>query len=190
MCSQPIEQDAQLLRATPRSSCSCSAASFGAPANVAAVKLRVGSVLTALKASRLASVPSSRYFAVAGPKLRARRSRAAARTAAGSCDGDLGAGLDQHGLDVLGPQHRAEAAAAGVPAVVADRRVPDAALPGRADRRGTPAAPEALPARRLGLGRGQAGQLRRRLQPDAVGVDQQHRQLVGAAADDDRVVAR
>ena len=190
MCSQPIEQDAQLLRATPRSSCSCSAASFGASSKVAAVKLRVGSVLTALKASRLASVPSSRYFAVAGPKLRARRSRAAARTAAGSCTATLVPDLDEHGLEVLGPQHRAEAAAAGVPAVVADRGVPDAALPGRADRRRTPAAAEALLRRRLGLGRGQAGKVRRRLQPHAVAVDEQHGQLVGAAADDDRVVAR
>src|SRR5690606_10689776 len=84
MCSQPIEQDAQLLRATPRSSCSSSAASLGASAKVAAVKLRVGSVETALNASRLASVPSSRYLAVAGPKLRRRRSLAAASTASGS----------------------------------------------------------------------------------------------------------
>ena len=84
MCSQPIEQDAQLLRATSRISCSSSAASRGAPSNVAAVKLRVGSVDTALNASRLASVPSSRYFFVAGPKLRARRSLAAARTAGAS----------------------------------------------------------------------------------------------------------
>jgi hypothetical protein len=84
MCSQPIEQDAHELRATPRSSCSSSAASRGAPSKVAAVKLRVGSVETALKASRLASVPSSRYFAVAGPKLRARRSLAAASTAGAS----------------------------------------------------------------------------------------------------------
>jgi hypothetical protein len=84
MCSQPIEHDAQELRATPRSSCNSSAARCGAPSKVAAVKLRVGSVETALKASRLARVPSSRYFAVAGPKLRSRRSFAAARTAAWS----------------------------------------------------------------------------------------------------------
>src|SRR6185503_18122806 len=103
MCSQPIEQDAQLLRATPRSSCSCSAASFGASANVAAVKLRVGSVLTALKASRLASVPSSRYFAVAGPKLRARRSRAAARTASWSWTATLAPALTSTALRFLAP---------------------------------------------------------------------------------------
>ena len=51
---------------------------------MAAWKFLVGSVLIALKASRLASVPSSRYFAVAGPNDRARRSLAAARTASGS----------------------------------------------------------------------------------------------------------
>src|SRR5215210_4689811 len=80
MCSQPIVQEAQLSRATRRSSCSSSAASFGAPSNEAALKLRVGSVLIALKDRRLASVPSSRYLAVAGPKERLRRSFAAART--------------------------------------------------------------------------------------------------------------
>ena len=84
MCSQPIEHEAQLSRATPRASARSSAASAGASANVAAWKLRVGSVAMALNASRLASVPSSRYFAVAGPNERARRSRAAASTAGGS----------------------------------------------------------------------------------------------------------
>src|SRR3954454_7339701 len=84
MCSQPIEHDAQLSSATPRASARSSAASAGASANVAAWKLRVGSVAMALNASRLASVPSSRYLAVAGPNERARRSRAAASTAGGS----------------------------------------------------------------------------------------------------------
>ena len=84
MCSQPIEHDAHESRATPRASARSSAASRGAPAKVAAWKLRVGRVEIALKASRLASVPSSRYFAVAGPKERSRRSRAAARTRRGS----------------------------------------------------------------------------------------------------------
>src|ERR687888_1280741 len=83
MFSQPIEHDAHEFRATLRASARSSAASCGAPANVAAWKLRVGSVEIALKASRLASVPSSRYFAVAGPKERLRRSRAAASTRCG-----------------------------------------------------------------------------------------------------------
>src|SRR5690349_24111972 len=74
MCSQPIVQDAQLLRATLRrpvtSPAGCSARS-AAPSKAAAWKLRVGRALIALNASRLASVPSSRYFAVAGPNDRA-----------------------------------------------------------------------------------------------------------------------
>src|SRR3954468_9730607 len=89
MCSQPIVHDAQLSRATRRSSCSSSAASFGAPSNEAALKLRVGSVLIALKERRFASVPSSRYLAVAGPKERPRRSFAAASTARGPPVGGL-----------------------------------------------------------------------------------------------------
>src|SRR3954447_14492626 len=84
MCEQPMEQDAQLLFVSPRSSASSSAASCGAPSNVALRKLRVGSVLIALNVNRFARVPSSRYLAVAGPKDRSRRSRAAASTPAGS----------------------------------------------------------------------------------------------------------
>src|ERR1700756_3284820 len=123
MCSQPIVQDAQLCRATLRIAARSSAASAGAASKVDAWKFLVGSVLMALKASRLASVPSSRYFAVAGPNDRARRSRAAA----------------SDGLDPLAPQPRAQPAAAGVPPVVGDRGVPDAALARRADRRHPPA---------------------------------------------------
>ena len=104
MCSQPIEQDAHELRATPRSSCSSSAASRGAPSKVAAVKLRVGSVETALNASRLARVPSSRYFAVAGPKLRARRSFAAASTAAWSATPTRVADRTRTALRFLAPR--------------------------------------------------------------------------------------
>ena len=89
MCSQPIVHEAQLLRVTVRSCASSSAASCGAPSNVAVWKLRLGSVLIALNASRLASVPSSRYLAVAGPNERARRSRAAPSTACGSAEGTL-----------------------------------------------------------------------------------------------------
>ncbi len=103
MCSQPMVQDAQLLRATVRSSASSSAASCGAPANVAAWKLRVGRALIALNASRLASVPSSRYFAVAGPNERARRSRAAASTASGSAGATLVAARTATALSRLAP---------------------------------------------------------------------------------------
>src|SRR6202020_2103195 len=86
MCSQPIEHDAHELRATCRSSAISSAPSDGAPSNRTAVKFRVGRVEIALKASRLAIVPSSRYFAVAAPNDRSRRLLAAARTAAGSAE--------------------------------------------------------------------------------------------------------
>src|SRR5919202_1636630 len=103
MCSQPIEHEAQLSRAMPRASARSSAARRGASSNVAAWKLRVGSVAIALNASRLASVPSSRYFAVAGPNERVRRSRAASSTARGSCDGTLVAGLTATALSSLAP---------------------------------------------------------------------------------------
>ena len=103
MCSQPIVQDAQLSRATPRASARSSAARRGASANVAAWKLRVGSAASALNVSRLASVPSSRYFAVAGPNERARRSRAAASTAGGSAGATFVAGADRDRLERLAP---------------------------------------------------------------------------------------
>ena len=57
----------------------------------------------ALKVSRLASVPSSRYFAVAGPNERARRSRAALSTAAGSADATLVAARTAMALSRLAP---------------------------------------------------------------------------------------
>ena len=155
MCSQPIEHDAQLSRATPRASASSSAASRGASANVAAWKLRVGSVAMALKASRLASVPSSRYFAVAGPNERARRSRAAASTAGGSAGATLRRRADGDRLEALRAEHRAEAAAAGVAAVVGDGRVADEPLARRADRRDAPGLAEPLAQPRLGLRGGQ-----------------------------------
>ena len=103
MCSQPIVHDAQLCRATWRAADRSSAASFCAPSNVAAWKFRVGSVLMALKASRLASVPSSRYLAVAGPNDRARRSRAAASTASGSAGATLAAARTAMALIFLAP---------------------------------------------------------------------------------------
>src|SRR5215207_7271962 len=103
MCSQPIEHDAQLSRATLRASARSSAARRGASEKVEAWKLRVGSVAIALKASRLASVPSSRYLAVAGPNERSRRSRAAASTALGSAGATF---VDeQHGRLVAGAAH-------------------------------------------------------------------------------------
>src|ERR1700691_4704033 len=135
MCSQPIVHEAQLLRVTVRSCASSSAASCGAPSNVAVWKLRLGSVLIALNASRLASVPSSRYLAVAGPKERPRRSRA------------------PPSFPPLGSQHGPEPAAPGVPPIVRDRRVAHTALACRADRRDPPSSAQPVPEPALGLGR-------------------------------------
>ena len=103
MCSQPMVQEAQLFLAVLRSAASSSAASRGASAKVAVAKLRVGSVWIALKVNRFASVPSSRYLAVAGPNDRARRSLAAARTPAGSAGATLVAAWTATALRFLAP---------------------------------------------------------------------------------------
>ena len=84
MCSQPMVQAAQAARATRWASFSTSPEMASAPSNCPAWKFRVGSAFRRLNVSRLATVPSSRYFAVAGPKERADRSFAAATTPAGS----------------------------------------------------------------------------------------------------------
>src|SRR5215471_5146755 len=173
MCSQPMVQDAQLLRATLRSSASSSAASRGAPANVAAWKLRVGRALIALNASRLARVPSSRYFAVAGPKERARRSFAAASTASGSAGATLVAARTATALSRLAPS------TAPSPPRPACRPsweiVPYLGFPGRPDRGGPPAAAQPLPQPLLRLRRGQPPQVRGVRQARAVAVHEQHR---------------
>ena len=151
MCSQPIVQDAQLLR-RDLAACPATSDSGGCSARRARPRSsRPGSCgwaasLIALNASRLASVPSSRYFAVAGPNDRSRRSRAAASTLARVGGGDLRRGADRDRLEVLRAHHRAQPAAARVPPVVRDRGVPDAALAGRADRRDPPAPAELAPA--------------------------------------------
>ena len=77
--SQPIEHDAQESRTAARSSSASSV--------VSAPKLWPGSAESALKASRLESVPASRYLAVAGPKERARSALEAASTAGASWTG-------------------------------------------------------------------------------------------------------
>ena len=78
MCSQPIVQATQLARVRPCSAPSCSGESCSAPSNVPLWKLRVGSVPKRLKVRRFVAVPSSRYFAVAGPNERFDRSRLSA----------------------------------------------------------------------------------------------------------------
>ena len=119
--------------ATDRLCARSSADSMVRSANVADWKLRVGRVLIALNASRLASVPSSRYFAVAGPNERLAQvlGRRQHRLAVGHRR--PGAALHRDRLDVLRAHHGTQTAAPGVPAVVRDRGVAHAAArrPGR-----------------------------------------------------------
>ena len=139
---------------TPRSSRASSRAwrsasrarGSAASSNVPLWKLRVGSAPKRLNVSRLVAVPSSRYFAVAGPNERFDRSRLSAVSSRGLRP--LDAPLAAHGdrLDLLGAEHRAAAAAAGVAAVVRDRRVAHQALARRPDRRDAEAGARAAPA--------------------------------------------
>ena len=96
-------------------------------------------------------MPSSRYFAVAGPNDRvaqvARRGQHGRRVGGR----DLRRGPHRDGLEELRPEHGAEAAAAGMAAVVRDRRVPDQALARRPDRGHAPRLAEPLAQARLGL---------------------------------------
>ena len=134
-----------------------------------------------LNVSRLATVPSSRYFAVAGPNERCDRSlrrghhagrvghrrRAACRATA-------------DGLEPLRAHHRPQAAAAGVAAVVADGGVADQVLAGRADDRDVSRGPQALaPAVPSPRRSGRPHRSRRRFEPDPPVVDDQHATGVG-----------
>src|ERR1700759_4946689 len=112
MCSQPIVQDAQPERATRRISRRLAGAATLAPLAVS----------SPWSLSPWALSPWS------GPR-RSAPSNVAAWVFRGA---DLGGGGDGDRLEVLGAHDGAEAAAAGVPAVVRDCRVPDAALAGRA----------------------------------------------------------
>src|SRR5919199_13354 len=107
MCSQPMVQAAQEFRATRRASFSVSPDRASASANRPCWKFRVGRACRRLKVSRLATAPSSRDLAVAGPNDRRDRSRAAATPPA----------------------------APGVPVGVADGGVAHPVLAGRADDR-------------------------------------------------------
>src|SRR3954451_14320322 len=195
MCSQPIEHEAQLSRAMPRASARSSAARRGASENVAAWKLRVGSVAIALNASRLASVPSSRYFAVAGPNERVRRSRAASSTARGSADATFVAGRTATAFSSFAPRTaprppRPAWRPSWETVAYLTRRSPagpiDAtrqALPSRSRRRSSPPRlREPLAQALLRLRGGQAPQVAGRLEPRAVAVDEQHRRLGAGAA--------
>ena len=154
MRSQPIEHEAQLSRTAARSSSSSVV--------VSVPKLWLGSAESALNDSRFASVPRSRYFAVAGPNERARRSL---RPSAPPPDRRGAAGRSPHGdgLELLGAQDGAEAAAARVAAVMGDRRVAHEPLAGGPDRGDAVRGPEPLAQPGLGL--------RRRQAPQVAGVD-------------------
>src|SRR3954470_39004 len=208
MCSQPIEHEAQLSRAIPRASARSSAASRGASENVAAWKFRVGSVAIALKASRFASVPSSRYFAVAGPNERVRRSRAASSTARGSAEATFVAGFTATAFSSFEPRtapspprpawrpscetvaYLARLSPAGP--IEATRH----ALPSRsrslasASAAGSPQRSPAGSGRRPPPPPRRPGEVAGGLEPRPVAVDEQHGRLVARAGDDDRVVAR
>ena len=101
---------------------------------------------------------------------------------------DLAAGAHRDGLDVLGAEHRTEPAPAGMPAVVRQGRVADAALPRRADGGDPPGLAEPFAHRGLGVRRGPAGLRGGRLETDLGPVDEQHAGPGGATGDDDRVV--
>ena len=134
---------------------------LAASSNVPLWKLRVGSAPKRLNVSRFVAVPE---LAV----LRRRRAERPLRQIAAERGQlarvrPLAALRPAHGdrLDVLAAQHRAAAAAAGVPAVVRDRRVADRALAGRPDRRDAVVGAEPRAQRRFGLLARRAAQIRR-----------------------------
>src|SRR5688572_3819104 len=77
-------QVTQLDRVFPRDSLSACGEMLSASSNVPLWKFRVGSAPKRLNTSRVVAVPSSRYFAVAGPIDRFDRSRLNAVTPLGS----------------------------------------------------------------------------------------------------------
>jgi hypothetical protein len=86
-CSQPMVQAAQEARWTFPPAARASPEIRSAPANSVSEKFRVGRARRRLRTRTLATVPSSRYLRVAGPKERAERSRAAATTPSGAATG-------------------------------------------------------------------------------------------------------
>ena len=159
MCSQPIVHDAQLLRATCRSPARSSAASAGRLGERRGLEVAGRQRADGVEGEQ---VGQRAELAVLG---RGRPERARPQVARGGEHrlrvgrGDLGGGADRDGLEPLGAQHGAEAAAAGVAPVVGDRGVADAALARRADRGHPPAPAQPLAQPRLGLGGGQPPQV-------------------------------
>jgi hypothetical protein len=106
----------------------CSGDRFGASSKVPCWKLRVGKVPKRLNVSRFAPVPSSRYFAVAGPKDRFDRSRLNSVNSRGCAHSTRCVPRTAIALMFLLPSTGPAAAATGVASVVRDRRVEDGAL--------------------------------------------------------------
>ena len=190
MCSQPIVQDAQLLRATSRDLLQL----LGRQSR-GTLERRRCEVARRQRRHRVECEQVGQR-AELSVLLRGRTEAAGAKVLGGGQNRRSvghrypGPGLDHHGLDVLRPEHGAEAAAAGMATVVADRRVPDTAFTGGSDGRCAPPAPVRLPQRLFGLCSRHSCQLGGRYEPDAVVGYQEHRQLIGASADDDGIVAR
>ena len=134
MCSQPIVQATQPARVFSRRGAELFGRDLGRALEGPALKVARRQRAKRLNVSRFVAVPSSRYLAVAGPNDRLRQ--VAAELGQLVRMRPLAALRAAHGdrLDVLAAQHGAAAAAAGVAAVVRDRRVADRVLAGGADR--------------------------------------------------------
>ena len=167
--SQPIEHDAQLSRTAARSSS-------------ASVVVSVAEVVAGQRRERVEGEQVRERAEVA--VLRGGRAERARAEVLGGGEhrggvGDRAAlrgGAHGDRLEPLGAEHRAEPAAAGVAAVVRDRRVADEPLAGRPDRGDAVGGsePRAQPLSRPRRRRGPRGR-RRRLEAGAVAVDDQRR---------------
>jgi hypothetical protein len=109
MCSQPIEHDAQLLRATPRSSCSSSAANRGRSSKVRGGEVRVGSVLD--RVERQAGSPASQLAVLRGGRAEAALAqvRGGGQHPGRSATSTAVAAFTSTALMFFAPKHRAEA---------------------------------------------------------------------------------
>ena len=183
MCSQPIVQAAQAVRVTRWASLSISPEIDSAPSNWPAWKFRVGSAFNRLKVRRFATVPSSRYFAVAGPKEREESSFAAAMTPAGSATGVRREPRHADCFQVLRAEDRAQSAAAGMTVVVADRGKANEVLARWADDREGPVRAKSVMECARRAGSDLPPFLGGRFEPRCAVVDEEDRWRFGAADD-------
>ena len=98
------------------------------------------------------------------------------------------AGCQGNRLHPLRAQHRADPAAARMPAVIAHRRQRAPRLPSQTDRRNAPPRPGLSPQRFVHLGSAEPEQRRRQLQPWAALVDPDDGPLRSAPGQHDRIV--